>query len=190
MELCLKTKKNLPEEIYSDMEKQFPPEELKTFTELNNLLHGNFYKFAMFYNADEPVGYVFFLQNDYIWIDYIAVFEKFHSKGYGSRILNLIFIKYSNLKGCFFEVEPEDSDNIQTVKRMNFYKKLGCKKLDFEYYFPNEIKELRLELLYKPFNEKIPDKNEIKKQINFVFENLHTFVKTKDSTLNLIESRT
>ena len=72
---------------------------------------------------------------------------------------------------------------------MNFYKKLGCKKLDFEYYFPNEIKELRLELLYKPFNEKIPDKNEIKKQINFVFENLHTFVKTKDSTLNLIESR-
>ena len=59
MELCLKTKKNLPEEIYSDMEKQFPPEELKTFTELNNLLHGNFYKFAMLMPTNRSDMYFF-----------------------------------------------------------------------------------------------------------------------------------
>ena len=188
MELRLEIKNKLSEEIYSDMEKQFPPEELKNFDEMNKLLEEKFYKFAVFYYNDIPIGYVLFLKNNFIWIDYIAVFEEFHSKGYGSRILNTVFDKYSHLDGCFFEVEPENCENNQTIKRMNFYKKLGCIKLDFEYYFPNDIKKLKLELLYKPFGKKIPDKNEIFKQINFVFNKLHTNVNTKNSTYERIIS--
>ena len=140
----------------------------------------------IYYDNDEAVGYVFYLENEYIWIDYVAVFEKFHSKGYGSKILEALFKKYSNLRGCFFEVEPEDCERLQTIKRMNFYKKLGCEILDFKYYFPNDVKELKMELLYKSFDGKLPDKNEIKKQIEFVFETLHFDVKNKNATLELI----
>lgn len=179
----------LPENIFSDMEKQFPPEELKTLGKFTELLKGKYYKFAIFYDNNEAVGYIFYLENEFIWVDYVAVFEKFHSKGYGSTILKSLFEKYSNLKGCFFEVEPENSENIQTVKRMNFYKKLGCAILDFEYYFPNDIRELKMELLYKSFDGKLPDKFEIKKQTEFVFEVLHFDVKNKNKTLELINSK-
>lgn len=186
MREALIIKKILPANIFADMQKQFPPEELKTFEALNLLLNGKYYKFAIYYDNDEAVGYVFYLENEYIWIDYVAVFEKFHSKGYGSKILEALFKKYSNLRGCFFEVEPEDCERLQTIKRMNFYKKLGCEILDFKYYFPNDVRELKMELLYKSFDGKLPDKNEIKKQIEFVFETLHFDVKNKNATLQLI----
>lgn len=178
--------KELPADIFSDMEKQFPPEELKSFETLRKFLSGDYYKFAIFYDNKEPVGYILFLQNDFLWVDYVAVFEQFHSKGYGSKILRSLFEKYSNLKGCFFEVEPENPEIIQTVKRLKFYKKIGCEILDFEYYFPNDIRELKMKLLYKSFDKKVPDKNEIKKQVNFVFETLHSGVKNKNAALDLI----
>lgn len=178
--------KALPAEIYSDMKKQFPPEELKNQETLRKLVSGEYYRFAIFYDNEEPVGYIFYLQNDFLWVDYVAVFEKYHSKGYGSKILLSLFEKYSNLKGCFFEVEPENPRIIQTLKRMNFYKKLGCETLDFEYYFPNDIRELNLKLLYKSFDGKIPDKFEIKKQVKFVFDTLHSDVKNKKTALDLI----
>lgn len=189
MELRLEIQSALSTEIFSDMQKQFPPEEMKSFAELNNILQNGNYKFALAYDDKEPVGYVIFLKNDYIWIDYIAIFEKYHSMGYGSKILEAIFDKYSDLKGCFFEVEPKDFNNIQTIKRLNFYKKLGCETLDFEYYFPNNIKELRLELLYKSFDGKIPSKSETLQQIEFVFEALHSNIKTKFTTLEMIKRK-
>lgn len=189
MKLRLITENKLSEEIFADMKKQFPRQELKNFTELNQLLSDEkHYKLAIFYDEETPVGYVFYLVNNYLWIDYIAVFEKLHSKGYGSKILDTLFEKYSNLKGCFFEVEPEDFTNIQTVKRMKFYKNLGCEILDFKYYFPNDIKELKLELLYKPFDGKIPDKEEILNEISYVFETIHTNVKSKHSTFKIIKT--
>lgn len=189
MELLIKTENKLSEEIFADMKKQFPQQELKNFTELNQLLSDEKqYKFAIFYDEKTPVGYVFYLENDYLWIDYIAVFQKFHSKGYGSKILDSLFKKYSNLKGCFFEVEPEDSTNILTIKRMKFYKNLGCEILDFKYYFPNDIKELKLELLYKSFDGKMPSKKEILNEITLVFETLHSNVTSKDSTFKMIKT--
>ena len=181
--------KEFPADIYSDMKKQFPPEELKTVETMRQLLSGDYYKFAIFYDNKEPVGYIFYLQNDFLLVDYVAVFERFHSKGYGSRILRSLFEKYSNLKGCFFEVEPENSDIIQTIKRMNFYKKLGCEILDFEYYFPNDIRELNLKLLYKSFDGNIPDKYEIKNQVKFVFDKLHSDVKNRKAALDLINAK-
>ena len=121
MELDIEIKNKLSKKIYSDMEKQFPPEEMKDFAKLNELLEKKFYKLAEFSIKNEPAGYVFFLENEYLWIDYIAVFEKFHSQGFGSKILTSLFDEYSHLKGCFFEVEPENPENIQTIKRIKFY---------------------------------------------------------------------
>lgn len=189
MELRLDIQSALSTEIFSDMQKQFPPGEMKTFAELSDLFRNENYKLTLAYDNKELVGYVIFLKNDYIWIDYIAIFDKYHSMGYGSKILEAIFEKYSYLKGCFFEVEPEDFNNIQTIKRLKFYKKLGCKKLNFEYYFPNDLKELRLELLYKSFDGKIPSKTEILQQVEFVFDTLHSNIKTKFPTLEMIKRK-
>lgn len=188
MNLYLETKNNLPVEIFQDMEKQFPPEEIKSFEDFNKLFEKTHYKCDILFDKKTPVGYILYLENEYIWVDYVAIFREYHSKGYGSKILEILFRKYSHLKGVFFEVEPENQENIQTIKRMNFYKKLGCKNLNFNYYFPNDIKKLKMELLFKPLKENLPKKNEIINQILFVFENLHSDVKSKNQTLELIKS--
>lgn len=188
MSLYLQTKTNLPKEIFQDMEKQFPPEEMKLFEEFNTLFEKTPYKCEILFDAKSTVGYILYLENEYLWVDYVAIFSEFHSKGYGSKIFEILFEKYSQLKGVFFEVEPENQENIQTIKRMNFYKKLGCKNLNFNYYYPNDIKKLKMELLFKPLKEDLPNKNEILNQISFVFESLHSNVKSKNETLELIKS--
>lgn len=188
MNLYLETKTILPKEIFQDMEKQFPPEEMKSFDDFNNLFAKKHYKCEILFNNKNPVGYILYLENEYIWVDYVAIFSEYHSKGYGSKILEILFQKYSQLKGVFFEVEQENHENLQTIKRMNFYKRLGCENLNFNYYYPNDIKKLKMELLFKPLKEDLPNKNEILNQISFVFDSLHSNVKSKNETLELIKT--
>ena len=186
MTLKFVNKNTIDEEIYSDMQKQFPPEEMKTYPEYNTLLASGDYKTGLVFDDDNLIGYILYLEKDFIWVDYIAVLKKFHSKGYGGKILNALFEKYSHLKGCYFEVEPEDENYPQTIRRMNFYKKLGCSELDFVYYFPNPLKKLKMKLLYKSFDGKIPDREKIKKDIASVFEALHKKVECREEILELI----
>lgn len=186
MVLKLINENKLSNEIYSDIEKQFPVEERKSKEDFDKLLSRGSYKLELVYDDDNFIGYIFYVVNNFIWVDYVAVLKDFHSKGYGSKILNALFEKYSALEGCYFEVEPEVSRHPHTVRRMNFYKKLGCIELNFKYYFPNPLKKLELKLLYKSFNSDIPDKEKIKKNIKYVFETLHYNTKCKDEILYLI----
>ncbi len=187
MMLKLINSEKLDEKIYSDIQAQFPPEEIKTLEEFNDLLREGSYKLGLVYDEKILIGYILYIKKDFIWIDYIAVLQEFHSKGYGSKILTAIFEKYSSLKGCYFEVEPEDTQNPHTVRRINFYKKLGCIELQFKYYFPNPVKKLEMKLLYKSFNGLIPDKEIIKKDIEKVFKILHENVECKNEILSLIQ---
>lgn len=186
MVLKIKEENILTKNIFSDIQKQFPQEEIKTFEEYNTLLMNTNYKLGLVFDNEVLVGYILYFVKDYIWVDYIAVLKEYHSKGFGSKILKALFDKYTSLQGCYFEVEPEVNHLPQTVRRMIFYKKLGCIELDFKYYFPNPIKQLEMKLLYKSFNGKIPAKEEIKKHIADVFNILHASVKCKKEILNLI----
>lgn len=186
MTLKLINQKTLDKNIYSDMKKQFPAEELKTYSEYNTLLASGDYKLGLVFDDNNLIGYILYLTKDFIWVDYIAVLKEFHSKGYGGKILASLFEKYSHLKGCYFEVEPEDEKFPQTIRRMNFYKRLNCSELNFVYYFPNPLKKLKMKLLYKSFDGKIPDREKIKKDIEAVFEALHKKVECRKEILELI----
>lgn len=187
MMLKLINSKKLDEKIYSDIQAQFPPEEIKSLEEFNCLLNSGSYELGLVYDEKILIGYILYIKKDFIWIDYIAVLPEFHSKGYGSKILTAIFEKYSDLEGCYFEVEPEDKLFPHTIRRMNFYKKLGCTELNFKYYFPNPVKKLEMKLLYKSFNGLIPDKEIIKKNVEEVFKILHENVECKNEILSLIK---
>ncbi len=157
--------------VYSDMTGQFPVEELKTYEHFLKYFDNDNY---CFYMADD-IGYILFANIDnYIWVDYLAVFEKYRSMGFGSKILDLIKKEFKNYNGIFFEVEKVDENKINTIKRKNFYIKNDVYPIDnIEYYYPNNEGGLLMDLYYHGINNKNPDKDIIKKVIYDVFKTIH-----------------
>ena len=186
MNLRLENCKSFSKDIFQDMLEQFPPEEMKSFEEFEKLFLKNILNLDILFLDEEIVGYVIYYKSKFLWIDYIAVVKKFHSKGFGSRILNLFFEKYKLLKGCYFEVEKENIDDINTSRRINFYKNLGCTELDFVYYFPNDIRLLEMNLFYRSFSEHIPSRAEIYNDVEEVFSTLHSSVISSRELLHRI----
>ena len=72
MMLKLINSKKLDEKIYSDIQAQFPPEEIKTLEEFNDLLREGSYKLGLVYDEKILIGYILYIKKDFIWIDYIA----------------------------------------------------------------------------------------------------------------------
>lgn len=186
MNLRLENCKSFRKDIFQDMLEQFPPEEMKSFEEFEKLFLKNILNLDIVFADDEMVGYVIYYKSKFLWIDYIAVVKKFHSKGFGSRILNLFFEKYKLLKGCYFEVEKENIEDINTSRRINFYKNLGCTELEFVYYFPNDIKLVGMSLFYRSFSKNIPSKEEVYNAVEEVFLTLHSGVISSQELLNRI----
>lgn len=165
------------DEIYSDMFLQFPKEEMKSKEHFQKLFETDNYKIESFLIEKNLLGYVLFFEAEYLWVDYFAIYPKYQGLGFGTTILKEFF-EEKNSKGCFFEVEQVDFKNEYTLKRQDFYKKLGCEKLDYKYFFPNNYKELEMDLFYKKLsNNKLPTTDEIKNFTKKVFDNIHQDIK-------------
>ena len=104
--------------IYDDMLKQFPKEELKQREHFLELFNNNYvlYEYSEEKNADTKGYCIVFEGEEYILTDYLAIFKKFHSKGYGAKIIEELKHFYPEKLGCFFEVEPIETNNIQTQR--------------------------------------------------------------------------
>lgn len=175
-------------QIYADMLTQFPQNELKTFEQYKKLCEKEEY---IVYNAmenNEQVGYIIIVENKelkYIWIDYLAIFKKFHSKGYGHKILKQLSELYSNYNGCFLEVEKVNKEIPNTIRRVNFYESQGAIKQPIDYYYPDYNEALPMDLYYFPYQEFSPITN-ILNEIKFVFKILHTDLNNTNEIYNKI----
>ena len=75
------------------------------------------------------------LDNNYILISYLAVFEKYRGEGIGTKLLEEIKEKFKNKNGIIIEVEspneeiPEKDKNIRQ-RRIKFYKKSNYEILE------------------------------------------------------------
>lgn len=176
------------EQIYKDMLTQFPQNELKTFEQYKILCQKEEY---VIYNAienNEQVGYIIIVENKelkYVWIDYLAVFKKFHSQGYGHKILTQLKELYSNYNGCFLEVEKINIETPNTIRRVNFYESQGAIKQPVDYYYPDYKVALPMDLYYFPYQEISPIAN-VLKEIKFVFNTLHTDLNNTNEIYNKI----
>lgn len=172
------------EQIYENMRLQFPKFELKSFDDFLELFKNEKYNCVICHYNKQKAGYLIYHKNDYLWADYLAIDVKMHATGIGTKFLKKWLTDNKNYKGCFFEIEEINESDIQTTRRQNFYKQLGCKKLDFEYYFPSYPKLLPMDLFYLPLNApEVPTKHEIMAQIEEIFATLHFKSKSKDKCL-------
>ena len=168
------------EHIYNDMLLQFPKAELKPYNKFLNLIKKNVLKCDAVFDEQTEIGYIIYalLENNAIWLDYIAVKKDFHSKGYGKRIFKLI-------PDCYLEVEKPDIKNPDSIRRIKFYQYLGAVKLNINYIYPNTEGGLPMDLYY--LGNTLPDNNTVYKTIKFIFKNLHTDINNIIEILNDIK---
>ncbi len=116
-------------EIVEFMKRSFPKEELMPMWLLLLITKMKNYKFSAYYDGDMFVGILFTIESkDSLFIFYIAINDKIQSKGYGSKLLQLMFEKYPNKPiSLFIETmdDKEASNYEQRIKRLAFYEKNG-----------------------------------------------------------------
>lgn len=167
-------------DIYSDLCIQFPVDELKSKSFFCKILNNQNYNFFRCYSEENEVGYILCYVDEYVWVDYFAVYKSYQSMGYGKQILKALFEKFNRLKGTLFEVEKIDSNNITTLLRQNFYCDVGCINSGINYLFPGYNKALPMDLLYYPLINKYPQKQDILIFIRKIFDTIHFDVDSKD----------
>ena len=80
------------------------------------------------------------INNNYpFYLDYFAIFEEFRNMGYGSKALKLLLDKIIAYDGIIGEIEKDDLNNPLTIRRLNFYNRLGFKKYESEYLLYNVL---------------------------------------------------
>lgn len=162
--------------VYKDMVLQFPMCELKSYDTLFALLQKPNYRLFLCEENSKEVGYVFvFEAEEFILLDYFAIFKEFQGEGFGSQILTELKKYFVNKKGCFMEVEKPNPQIKNTLRRINFYKKNGAQKLDLEYFYPSKEGALPLDLYFVGYSK--PKNSEIKEFINELFEEIHNDIK-------------
>lgn len=166
--------------IYNNMTEQFPPEELKSYARFCELIEGGHYFVKSVIEDGQPVGYIVFtIAGDSLWLDYIAVFKQFHSKGYGGRILKALLEEFK--KGIYLEVEKPDKNVPNTLRRIKFYTNLGAQKLDYDYFYPSGKGPLPMDLYYLPYKGILPE--HIDADIKETFAIIHSDIEYLNSSI-------
>ena len=179
--LCLERKNFCDfDEIYKDMKEQFPAAELKSFSDFKKLFSKETYRLYIAKDDTKTVGYTVVYcseEEKFLWLDYVAVKKAFQSGGYGKKIFSELQRTFSTYKGIYAEIEKPDTKNPDTIRRINFYTKLGAKKLECRYFYPNNGGGLEMDLYFIPFSKNNPESEFTKAVIKKVFSDIHQNVR-------------
>ncbi len=176
--------------LYKNFERDFPVNERKELKHLESLMLKKQYKLVLAKHKvfEEIVGYALVYKvekNKVIWLDYMAIEEKYQDSGYGTLLFNkIIESETKGITGVFMEVEIPDENSAcfnEQKKRIQFYERLGAKKLEINYLLPTKNGGVPLFLYFKPApNLSFLPKEQIKETIYSVFNYIHTDILERD----------
>lgn len=146
-------------EIYEEYIILFPEEEQRSWDKISKTYEDGVEKFYKITLNSETIGF-FMLEKAGeeipYYMDYFAIFKEYQNKGYGTEAIKKLLEKICINEELAIEIEKEEDTNPVTIKRANFYKKLGFRKVDSEY--------LLYKVLYTPYiytKKEYIDKNKI-----------------------------
>ncbi len=151
------------ENIYNKYIKIFPEDEQRNWEKIENTYSKGIEKFYKILLDDITIGFFMLekLNDNYpFYLDYFAIFDEFQNKGHGTKAIQILMNKIIHNRGLIAEIEKENDNNPITIKRFEFYKKLGFIKIESEY--------LLYDVLYTPIIN-ISKKNIDKEIINKIF---------------------
>lgn len=154
----------------------FPIFEQRTMEDQIKALEVEDYHFNVIYDGDKMVGILLYWDmNGYKYIEHFAIDSSLRGKNYGSRVLKEFC---TNNKNVILEIDPP-IDEI-SIKRLNFYSKLGFKLQDFNHIHPSYRKECKSHSLkIMTFNENI-SKEDYDNFNNLLKKNIMKYSEVKD----------
>ncbi|MDP9727286.1 GNAT family N-acetyltransferase [Alicyclobacillus tolerans] len=154
---------------YSMLASYFPDEEMKKRAQFEDLLaeHDAYFK----KETDEYVV-IYAEFRDFIFIDYLLVKPNIRSKGVGSKVLQAFKKKQ---KMILLEVEPENAEDADTLKRIRFYEKNGFQKAENIEYVRETAdgKPLYMDIYY--WSPESLDEREILNAMTRIYKEIHNF---------------
>ena len=119
--------------VYPKYVKIFPLNERKTIRDFRFCVKRGTIDFYEVMVDGENVGFAVILKadnNPYVVLDYLAIYEKYRNKGYGSAVIVELKKHYAGYRGIVVEIEkPHDTD---TNRRAKFYERLGFRLVNVE----------------------------------------------------------
>ncbi len=144
-------------DIYDKYVILFPEDEQRNWEKIERTYKDGIEKFYKIMLKSITIGFFMLekLRNDYpFYLDYFAIFNEFQNKGYGTKAIQILINKIIDDNGLIAEIEKESINNPTTIKRFQFYKRLGFNKIESEY--------LLYDVLYTPIiniNKNIDKRN-------------------------------
>ncbi len=123
--------------IFSEMEKSFIPDEIRTKEDAFKILSKKEYIIYIFEENGEDVGFITVWElEDFAFAEHFVIFEKYRNSGYGSKGMKLLQENYSNII-----LEVEHPETPLKARRIGFYERLGFKQNDYPYLQPSYKKD-------------------------------------------------
>lgn len=151
------TLKEFKEDIYNEYIRLFPDSERRDLKKIEKTYKKGIEKFYKILLKDVTIGFFMLekLSEDYpFYLEYFAIFNEFQNKRYGTKAMQVLKNKFASDNGLIAEIEKENINNPITIKRFEFYNKLGFNKTGSEY--------LLYDVIYTPIinvNRNIDKKN-------------------------------
>ena len=136
-EINLKEFKN---SIYNKYTELFPEEEQRELNEIEETYNKGVEKFYKITSESKNIGFFMLekINDNYpFYLDYFAIFKEFQNQGYGSKALVKLLDRIGTNNGLICEIEKECLENPITIKRFDFYSKIGFKRTGSEYLLYN-----------------------------------------------------
>jgi GNAT superfamily N-acetyltransferase len=118
--------RKLPEykEVVEIYKQEFPAAERIPLPLMNIFAKRKSVDFLAFYDEDKFVGFAFLITHKTLtFLFFFAVKPSEHSKGYGSKILSYLRVRYvgNRIVLLFESVNPNSENNAQRIRRREFY---------------------------------------------------------------------
>ena len=122
-------------DIYDKYIKLFPKNEQRKWNKIEETYRNGIEHFYKVNLDNKTIGFIMLekIDNYPYYMDYFAIYSEYQNKGYGSKIVKSLIENIIHNDGLIGEIEKVDDNNIQTKKRLKFYKNLGFVEVDSEY---------------------------------------------------------
>ena len=132
-------------DIYDKYIELFPEKEQRDWNKIQKAYEKKIEKFYKIVSDKITVGF-FMLEkiddNVPYYLDYFGIFKEYQNKGIGTKSIQKLLEMIGKV-GLYIEIEKEDPEDDVTIRRGEFYRKLGFRKIDSEYLLYN--------VLYTPY---------------------------------------
>ncbi|MBR5369707.1 MAG: GNAT family N-acetyltransferase [Bacilli bacterium] len=125
--------------IYDRYTKLFPKDEQREWKKIEKTYTNGIEHFYNVTLNDKTIGFIILekIDDNPYYLDYFAIYDEYQNKGYGTEVIKYLLNNIIKDDGLIAEIETVNDNNIQTKKRLKFYKELGFVDIDSEYLLYN-----------------------------------------------------